>query len=93
MRTDTRPMQITVADLQADAEGIIRSLPTSGEAVVISANGEVVATLVAITHIPPLLPEQVAEIRQAVADFEKEDPSEWIDHDDFMRELDEDGVR
>jgi antitoxin (DNA-binding transcriptional repressor) of toxin-antitoxin stability system len=89
MRTDTRPIQITIADLQADAEGIIRSLPESGEVVVISANGEVVATLAAITPIASLTHAQVAEIRQAIADFEKEEPSEWIDHEEAMRIFDE----
>src|SRR5436309_3070660 len=84
MRTDTRPIQITIADLQADAEGIIRNLAESGEAVVVSADGEVIATLAPITHYPPLTPEQVVAIKQAFADAEKEDPSEWIDHDDFM---------
>jgi antitoxin (DNA-binding transcriptional repressor) of toxin-antitoxin stability system len=90
MRTDTRPIQITIADLQADAEGIIRNLPKPGEAVIVSSSGEVIAMLATAVSGSPLTVEQVAEIRQAFADAEKEDPSEWTDHDDFMRELDED---
>ncbi len=35
MRTDTRPIQITVANPQADAEGVIRSLPESREAFIV----------------------------------------------------------
>jgi hypothetical protein len=90
MRTDARPIEITVADLQADAEGVIRSLPASSEAAIVSSSGEVIAMLATAAPSPPLTAEQVAEIRQAFADAEKEDPSTWIDHDDFMRELDED---
>jgi antitoxin (DNA-binding transcriptional repressor) of toxin-antitoxin stability system len=90
MRTDTRPIQITIADLQADAEGIIRSLPESGEAVIVSSGGEVIATLATAVQGPPLTAEQVAEIRQAIADFEKEDPSDWIDHEEAMRIFNED---
>lgn len=93
MRTDTRPIQITVADLQADAEGAIRSLPESSEAFIVSSSGEVLAMLATAASGPPLTAEQVAEIQQAYADAEKEDPSEWIDHEDFMRELDEDERR
>lgn len=90
MRTDTRPIRITITDLQADAEGIIRNLAESGEAVIVSADGEMIATLAPITHYPSLTPEQIAEIRQAIADFEKEDSSEWIDHEEAMRIFDED---
>ncbi|MGI8854553.1 MAG: hypothetical protein ACR2JW_02270 [Thermomicrobiales bacterium] len=90
MRTDTRPIQITIADLQADAEGIIRNLPESGEAVIVSTSGEMIATLAPVVPGPPLTPEQVAEIRQAIADFEKEDSSEWIDHEEAMHIFDED---
>jgi len=90
MRTDTRPIQMTVADLQADAEGIIRSLPESSEAFIVSSGGEALAMLATAASGIPLTAEQVAEIRQAFADAENEDPSEWIDHDNFMRELDED---
>lgn len=93
MRTDTRPSQVTVADLQADAEGVIRSLLESSEAFIVSSGGEVLATLATAASGLPLTAvtaEQVAEIRQAFADAENEDPSEWIDHDNFMRELDED---
>lgn len=89
MRTDTRPIQITIADLQADAEGIIRNLPESGEAVIVSTSGEMIATLAPVVPGPPLTAEQIAEIRQAIADFEKEEPSDWVDHEDFMRELEE----
>lgn len=90
MRTDTRPMQITIADLQADAEGIIRSLSEAGEAEIVSPTGEVIATLASVAPHLSLTPAQVMEIRQAVEEFEREDPSEWIDHDAFMQMLDED---
>ncbi len=85
-----RPIQITIADLQADAEGVIRSLPESSGTVIVSSGGEVIAMLATVAPGLPLTAEQAAEIRQAFADAEDEDPSEWIDHEDFMRELDED---
>ncbi len=90
MRTDTRPIQITVEDLRIDPEGTIRSLPESSEAVILAADGTILATLTAIAPLPGLTPTQVAEIRQAFADAQNEDPSEWMDHDEFMRILDED---
>src|SRR5258707_11573080 len=89
MGPDTPPIQITIADLQADTEGIIRNLPESGEAVIVSADGEMIATLTPIVPYPALTPEQIVAIKQAFADAEGEDPSEWIDHEDFMRELEE----
>lgn len=88
-RTDTRPIQISVADLQADAEGIIRNLAESGEAIILSADGEMIATLAPLIHYPPLTPEQVVEVKQAFTDAEKEHSSEWTDHEDFMHELEE----
>jgi hypothetical protein len=39
---------------------------------------------------PPLTAEQVAEIRQAIAEFEEEGPSDWIDHEEAMHIFDED---
>ncbi len=54
MRTDTRPIQITIADLQADAEDVIRSLPESSGAVIVSSGGEVIAMLATVASGPPL---------------------------------------
>jgi hypothetical protein len=93
MRTGTRPIQITIADLQADAEAIIRNLPMPGEAVIVSSGGEVIATLATAVPGSSLTAAQCAEIRQAFADAENEDPSEWIDHEAFMRELEEGEVQ
>ncbi len=90
MRTDTRPIQITIADLQADPEGIIRDLTELGEAIIVSTDGKMIATLAPIAYYPSLMPEQIIEIKRAFAEAEKEDPSDWIDHDDFMRQIEED---
>jgi hypothetical protein len=49
-----------------------------------------IATLAPVVPGLPLTPEQIAEIRQAIADFEKEGPSDWIDHEEAMCIFDED---
>lgn len=90
MRTDTRPIQITLDDLRIDPEGTIRGLPAASEAVIVSADGTVLAMIASPASLPDLTSEQVTEIRKAIAEFEKEDPSQWMDHDEFMRILEED---
>jgi len=53
-------------DLQADAEGIIRNLPEFGEAIIVSADGEMIATLTPIVPYPALTPEQIVAIKQSL---------------------------
>ena len=93
MRTDTRPIEITIADLQADVEGIIRSLPESGGTIIISESGAPIAWLAPLSPSEALTPEQVREILQSSMDAEHADPSILIAHEDFMRELEEDEER
>jgi len=70
MRTDTRPIQITIADLQADAEGINPQSAGIRGGVIVSADGEMIATLTPIVPYPALTPEQIVAIKQAFADAE-----------------------
>lgn len=62
MQTNTRPQEITVADLHADTEAIIENLSESGGAMIVSESGQPIAWLAPLSPTPDLTPEQLADI-------------------------------
>jgi antitoxin (DNA-binding transcriptional repressor) of toxin-antitoxin stability system len=93
MAVHGRPIEITIAALHADTEGIIRDLPESQGVMIVSDSGEPVAWLAPLAPANDLTPEQVRTILQVSHEAENADPSELIAHEDFMRDLEEEERR
>ncbi len=87
----------TVEEAAAIRHGI-RTIEDSDPAVwesdllpILSLVGEEIAWIQNLRRVvPDLTPEQVEAVKASIAAFEHEDPATWMDHDEFMRQLDED---